>query len=77
MHTVQGNLDMLKFTYRYGRGVYDVIGTINMILRYLEGAKVLAQLVFIDFSFAFNCIQPSILAGRSERVHNVNTCLIC
>ncbi len=54
-------LDPLQFAYRPGRGVDDATSTILMILSLLEGAETLILLVFIDFSSAFNFIQPHIL----------------
>lgn len=74
---VQADLDPFHFTYRSGRGVDDTISTLlNMTLSHLEGAKSLVQLLFIDFSSAFNCILPHILA-RLKTNHNINTALIC
>ena len=70
MNTVQANLDPLQFAYRAGRGVDDAIITlINMIVAHLEEAKSFVRLLFIDFTSAFNCIQPHILA---ERLLNYN-----
>ncbi|KAI5086940.1 gastrula zinc finger protein XlCGF28.1-like, partial [Silurus meridionalis] len=74
---VQANLDPFQFAYRSGRGVDDVIcALLNMILAHLEGAKTFVCLVFIDFSSAFNCIQPHILAERLKSVHNIDYGLI-
>ena len=35
-----------------------------MIMSHLEGVKHFVRLLFIDFTSAFNCIQPHILAER-------------
>lgn len=65
MNTAQANSDPLQFAYRAGRGVDDAIITLlNMIVSHLEGAKSFVRLLFIDFTSAFNCIQPHILAER-------------
>lgn len=70
MNTVQANLDPLQFAYRPGRGVDDAIITLlNLIMSHLEGVKNFVRLLFIDFTSAFNCIQPHILA---ERLLNYN-----
>lgn len=62
---IQPQLDPLQFAYRAGRGVEDTTGSLlNIVLNHLEGAKKFARLLFIDFSSAFNCIQPHILADR-------------
>ena len=74
---VQDNLDPLQFAYRPGRGVADAVGTLlNLVLTHLEGAKTFARLLFIDFSSAFNCIQPHILAGRLRDSHSIDPSLI-
>lgn len=57
----QDQLDPLQFAYRPKQGVDDVIrNLLNLIYTHLEGAKSFLQLLFIDFSSAFNCIQPQI-----------------
>ena len=71
-------LDPLQFAYRPGRGVEDATCTLmDMLLLHLDldNASVFARLVFIDFSSAFNCIQPHILAGRLA-THNIEPGLI-
>ncbi len=58
-------LDPFQFAYRPGRGVEDAVATLLHTLQgHLDGAKTFARLLFIDFSSAFNCIQPHILAKR-------------
>lgn len=74
---VQDNLDPFQFAYRSGRGVEDALATLlNLVLTHLEGAKTFARLLFIDFSSAFNCIQPHILAERLRDIHSINPGLI-
>lgn len=78
LDTVQANPDPLQFAHRAGRGVDDVGSTlVSAILTHLEGAMTFLRLVFIDFSSAFNRIQPHILAERLNKVHNINPGLIC
>ena len=61
--TTQSILDTLQFAFRAGRGVDDAVNTLlNLVLGHLEGAHTFARLLFIDFSSAFDCIQPHILA---------------
>lgn len=76
--SVQDHLDPLQFAYRPQRGVEDAACTLlNFIHSHLEGAKSLVRLLFIDFSSAFNCIQPHILAGTLKSVFNIEPTLIC
>ena len=62
-------LDPLQFAYRLNRGVQDATVTVlilNLILKHLEGNKKLksARLPFVDFSSAFNTIQPLLLVEK-------------
>ena len=58
-------LDPLQFAYRPHRGVEDATVTLfNSILSHLEGPGSHARLLFVDFSSAFNTIQPHILTNR-------------
>ena len=76
--SVQDHLDPLQFAYRPQRGVEDAACTLlNLIHSHLEGANSLVRLLFIDFSSAFNCIQPHILAGTLKSVFNIEPTLIC
>ncbi len=55
-------LDPLQFAYRLNRGVQDATVTVlNLILKHLEGNRNHARLLFVDFSSAFNTIQPHLL----------------
>ena len=55
----------MQFAYRPHRGVEDATVTLmNMLFKHLEGKGTHAQLLFIDFSSAFNTIQPHILTER-------------
>ena len=58
-------LDPLQFAYREGRGVQDATATLlNLLFKHLEGSKNHARLLFIDFSSAFNTIQPHVLVEK-------------
>ncbi len=58
-------LDPLQFAYRAGRGVQDATATLlNLLLKHLQGSKNHARLLFIDFSSAFNTIQPHVLVQK-------------
>ncbi len=58
-------LDPMQFAYRAHRGVEDATLTLlNLLFKHLEGNKTHVRLTFMDFSSAFNSIQPHILATR-------------
>ncbi len=58
-------LDPLQFAYRLNRGVQDATVTVlNLILNHLEGNRNHARLLFVNFSSAFNTIQPHLLAEK-------------
>lgn len=58
-------LDLFQFAYRAGRDVQDATATLlNLLLTHLEGSKNHARLFFIDFSSAFNTIQPHVLVQK-------------
>ncbi len=58
-------LDPLQFAYRLNRGVQDATVTVlNLILNHLEGNRNHARLLFVDFSSAFNTIQPHLLVEK-------------
>lgn len=67
---VADKLDPLQFAYRQGggtedRGTEDAIDSImHLILKHLESPKAYARLLFIDFSSAFNTIQPQLLMEK-------------
>ena len=61
----QSDLDPFQFAYRPYRGVEDAtVSLMNLLLKHLEGKGAHAQLLFIDFSSAFNTIQPHVLIER-------------
>ena len=77
LNSVQENVDPLQFTYRSVSGwmMQQAVLTL-MILTQLEGVKTFVRLVFIDFSSAFNCIQPHMLAECFQN-HHISPSLIC
>ncbi len=61
----QSLLDPLQFAYQARRGVEDASSTLlNMIIKHLEGRKTHVTLLFVDFSSAFNTIQPHVLIKK-------------
>ena len=78
MSNVQSNLDPLQFAYRPNRGVDDAISTmLDLIHSHLEAPSTFVRLLFIDFSSAFNCIQPHILACILKDTYKIDSGLIC
>ncbi len=58
-------LDPMQFAYRPHRGVEDATVTLlNMLLKHLDNNGTHARPLFVDFSSAFNTIQPHVLARR-------------
>lgn len=74
---VQGSLDPLQFAYSAGRGIEDAtLMLLNCLYRHLEGPLTHARLLFIDFSSAFNTIQPHLLAEKLLSDFNLDTNII-
>ena len=62
---VENLLDPLQFAYRAGRGVEDAALTLlHFLHQHLDRPRTHARLLFIDFSSAFNTIQPHLLGYR-------------
>lgn len=69
---VNSELDPLQFAYRQGRSTDDAINSItHLTLKHLEDPKAYARLLFIDFSSAFNTLQPHLLLQKMIQM-NVN-----
>ncbi len=67
----------MQCMYRSGRGEEDTTCTLlNMMLTHLEGTNSHVHLCFIDFSSAFNWVQPNILARTlTNNIHlNLTLC---
>lgn len=70
-------IDPLQFAYREGRGVQDATATLlNLLFKHLEGSKNHARLLFIDFSSAFNTIQPHVLEEKLTNAFGLDPCLV-
>ena len=70
-------LDPFQFAYRENRGVQDATVTLlNLLFKHLEGSKNHARLLFIDFSSAFNTIQPHVLVEKLINNFGLDLCLV-
>ncbi|KAJ8359879.1 hypothetical protein SKAU_G00164040 [Synaphobranchus kaupii] len=73
---VQSIVDPLQFTYQQNRGVDDALLTLlHLVQSHLDTAKSYIRLVFVDFSSAFNTIQPHLMAKELLKM-NLNPHLI-
>lgn len=73
---VNPELDPLQFAYRQGRSTDDAINSItHLTLKHLEDPKAYARILFIDFSSAFNSLQPHLLLQKMTQM-NVNPFII-
>jgi len=73
---VSGQRDRLQFAYTEGRSVEDAVTTLlHFVLSHLDKCSTYTRLLFIDFSSAFNTIQPHILLKKLYDM-NVNSNLI-
>lgn len=71
-------IDPLQFAYQPRKGVEDAVATLlNFVVRHLEGTKTHARLCFADFSSAFNCMQPHVLAQRLSKIPSIDSGTIC
>ena len=69
-------LDPFQFAYKASRGVEDASLTLlNLITQHLETAKSYVRILFVDFSSAFNTIEPYVLLKRLIDLH-VNSNLV-
>ena len=74
---VESLLDPMQFAYRCGRGVEDATTTLlHLLYRHLEGTKAHARLLFLDFSSAFNTIQPHLLVDKLIHFFNLDLNLV-
>ena len=75
--SIKSSLDPLQFAYREKRNVEDaVILFVDNVLKHLEGSRKYARCLFIDFSSAFNTIQPHILVQKLLTYETINKNLI-
>ena len=62
---VEHLLDPLQFAYRTKRSVEDAtLSMLNVILEHIERRGSYARILFIDFSSAFNTIQPHLMIRK-------------
>ena len=73
---VKGQCDNLQFAYKEGKSVEDAVNVLlHTVLSHLDSGKNYTRLLFVDFSSAFNTMQPHILLKRLYDM-NVNSKLI-
>ncbi len=66
---IKGQLDPYQFAYKDNRGTDDAVVTItHFILQHLENPKAYARLLFVDFTSAFNMLQPHILLSKLRQM---------
>lgn len=66
---VTPQLDPWQFAYKQGRSTEDAVGGItHLVLKHLEDTKAYARLLFIDFSSAFNSLQPYLLLDKLKKM---------
>ena len=67
---VVDQLDPFQFAYKASRGVEDgSLTLLNLIAQHLEKAKSYVRISFVDFSSAFNTIEPYVLLKRLIDLH--------
>lgn len=63
--SLSNNIDPLQFTYRHNRFMADAISlALHSSLEHLEKRDTFIRLLFIDYSSAFNTINPSKLISK-------------
>jgi hypothetical protein len=69
-------MDPLQFAYQAKRGVEDaVVSLLHRVYTHIESSGSYARILFVDFSSAFNTIQPHILMSKLK-TYGVNSTLI-
>ena len=71
----ENQLDPMQFAYRKNKSVDALLVFLNNITKHLDVPTSFARVLFIDFSSAFNTIQPHFLAQKLIAL-NVNTSTI-
>lgn len=68
--------DPLQFAYRHSKGTDDAVNSIShLILKHLEDSEAYARQLFVDFTSAFNMVQPHLMIQKTSQM-NVNPFLI-
>ena len=63
--SVEDKLDIFQFAYKRNRSTEDAVVTlIHFILKHLDKPKCTARALFLDFTSAFNTIQPELLLAK-------------
>ena len=66
---VSPSLDPLQFAYRQNRSVEDAVTTVlHTTYSHLEKPGAYTRILFVDFSSAFNCMQPLILCTKLQEL---------
>ena len=74
--SVGGELDLYQFAYKQNRSTEDaVVALTHLILQHLDKPKNTARALFLDFTSAFNTIQPELLLTKMVQLQ-VNPYLI-
>ncbi|KAJ8364884.1 hypothetical protein SKAU_G00137150 [Synaphobranchus kaupii] len=73
--SVQSIVDPLQFAYQQNRGVDALRTLLHLVKSHLNTPKSYIRLVFVDFSSAFNTIQPHLMAKKLLKM-NLNPHLI-
>ncbi|KAJ8358661.1 hypothetical protein SKAU_G00151860 [Synaphobranchus kaupii] len=74
--SVQSIVDPLQFIYQQNRGVDDALLTLlHLVQSHLDTPRSYIRPVFVDFSSAFNTIQPHLMAKKLLKM-NLNPHLI-
>ena len=72
-NSIRDSLDPFQFAYREKRNVEDaIIIFVSNVLKHLEGQRKYARCLFIDFSSAFNTIQPHMLTQKLLTYPKIN-----
>ena len=62
--------DPLQFAYREGRSVEDaILVLVDSIYKHIDRPRTYCRTLFVDFSSAFNTIQPIILLNQLSHMH--------
>ena len=69
---MDSRLDPLQYAYRQGPSTEDVVASVtHLISKHLENPNPYAQVIFVDFSSAFNTIQPYLLVQMLNDMHAI------
>ena len=76
LRQTQDHLDPMQFAYKRNRGTDDaILSLLHKTYSHLEKPHSFVRILFVDFSSAFNTIQPHLVA-RKLTTFDVNPCLI-